>query len=81
MKVRKKGVIILPKRLREAIGVNEGEEVIVDVVGDRLILRALKPKVVDVNPEIVEKILSEEYSLESRRYARMISSGKTGPRR
>ena len=78
LKVRKKGIIILPKRLREAIGIDEGGEVIVDVVGDRLVLRALKPKVVDVDPEVVKKLLREEYCLERKRYVRMISSEKAG---
>ncbi len=76
LKVRKKGIIILPKKLREAVGIDEGGEVIVDVVDDKLILKALKPKVVDVDPEVVEKILREEYGLEEERYVRMISSGK-----
>ena len=77
LRIRKKGIIILPKRLREAIGVDEGDEVIADVVGDKLVLRALKPRVVDVDPEVVEKFLREEYSIERKRYTRMISSGKT----
>ena len=32
MKVRRKGVIILPKKLMEALGVGEGDEVIVEVI-------------------------------------------------
>jgi antitoxin MazE len=76
LKVHRKGIIVLPKRLREALGINEGDEVIAEVVGDKLVLRALKPKVVDIDPRIVEEILQEEYSLERNRYARMISSGE-----
>ena len=67
LKVHKNGIIILPKRLRESIGIDEGSEVMVDIAGDKLILRALKPKVVDVNPEVVENILREEYNLERKR--------------
>ncbi len=78
LKVLKKGVIILPKKLREAVGIDEGGEVIVDVVGDRLVLRALKPRVVDVDPRIVDELLREEYSLETKRYGGMISSEKAG---
>ena len=74
LKVRKKGIIILPKKLREAIGVDEGGEVVVDAVGDKLIIRALKPKVVDVDPEVVDELLREELILERSRYERMFSS-------
>ncbi|MEL9908032.1 MAG: AbrB/MazE/SpoVT family DNA-binding domain-containing protein [Desulfurococcus sp.] len=72
LKVRKKGIIILPKKLREALGVDEGDEVIVEVVGEELVMRALKPRIVDVDPEIAERLLREEYDLERGRYARMI---------
>ncbi len=78
MRVRRKGVIILPKRLREAVGIDEGSEVVAEVVGDRLILRALKPRVVDVDPELIEELLREEYDLEGRRYWRMVSGGGAG---
>jgi len=75
LKVRRKGIIILPKRLRETIGINEGEEVVAEILQDRLILRALKPMVVDVDPEVVDELLREEQSVERRRYARMASHG------
>ena len=80
LKVRKKGVIILPKVLRETIGVDEGDEVIVEADRDKLVLRALKPRIVDVDPGIVEEFLREEYELEKKRYTRMISSGETSSR-
>ena len=72
LRVRKKGIIILPKRIREALGIDEGDEVIVEVNDGELIMRALKPEVVDVDPKLVEKILREEYELEKKRYMRMI---------
>ena len=78
LKVHRKGVIILPKKLREIVGINEEEEVVIDAIGNQLILRALKPKVVDIDPEVVEKILREEYDLEKNRYSKMISNEKTG---
>lgn len=77
LKVRKKGIIILPKRLREVLGVDEGDEIIVEVADRKLVMRALKPRVVDVDPEIVERLLREEYDLERSRYMRMISYGET----
>lgn len=78
LKVRRKGVIVLPKRLREALGVNEGDNVIVEVVGEKLIMRALKPRVVDVDQEVLEKLLREEYDMERSRYTRMVLGGETG---
>jgi hypothetical protein len=47
--------------------VREGE-VIAEVVGDKVILRALRPRVVDINPEFVEELLREEYELEKNKY-------------
>ena len=79
LKVRRKGIIILPKRLREAVGISEGDEVVVEVVGNELVMRALKPRVVDVDPELVERFLREEYDLERDRYTRLVRSGKAGP--
>ena len=81
LKVRRKGVVILPKRIREALGVSEGEEVVVEVLGDKLVMRALKPLVVDVSPELVERVLREERDFEEPRYSRMIRRGEAGPRR
>lgn len=78
LKIGKKGVLVLPKRLREVIGLVEGGEVLVEVEGDRLVLKALKPKVVDIDPVLVEELLREEYGLENSRYRRMVSSGETG---
>lgn len=78
LKIGKKGVLVLPKRLREVIGLVEGGEVLVEVKGDRLVLKALKPKVVDIDPVLVEELLREEYGLENSRYRRMVSSGETG---
>lgn len=73
LKIRRKGIVILPKKLREALGVGEGDEIVAEVAGNRLILRALKPKVVDVDPELVKELLREEYDLERSRYGRMVS--------
>jgi AbrB family looped-hinge helix DNA binding protein len=74
LKIRKKGVLILPKRLREAVGLEEGDDVVVEVVGDGLVLRALKPKVVDVDPKFVEELLREEDRFEEQRLRRMLQS-------
>jgi AbrB family looped-hinge helix DNA binding protein len=71
LKIRRKGILILPKKLREAVGFEEGDEVIAEVVGDSLVLRALKPKVVDVDPKFVEELLEGEDKFEEHRYKRV----------
>ena len=76
LKIRRKGILILPKKLREAVGFEEGDEVIVEVIGDSLVLRALKPKMVDVDPKLVEKLLREEDKFEEQRFRRMLQSGE-----
>lgn len=42
-KVSKKSQIVIPKEIRETANISEGDELIIDVEGDRVILRA-KPK-------------------------------------
>ncbi len=78
LKVRRKGILILPKKLREAIGVDEGDDVITEVKGDKLILWVLKPKVVDVDPVYIDKLLREEYEVEKKKYEGMFRYGETG---
>jgi len=47
LRVGKKGYIILPKSLREAIGIDEGDEVVVEV-RDGIVLKPVR-KSIDVN--------------------------------
>ena len=70
LRIGKKGVLILPKKLRENLKVAEGDELLAEVSEGVLILRPFKPKIVDVDPSLVEKILSEEGELERRRARR-----------
>ena len=42
-RVSKKSQIVIPKEIRETVGIIEGDELIVDVEGDRVILK-VKPK-------------------------------------
>ncbi|MDK6028885.1 hypothetical protein QPL79_05870 [Ignisphaera sp. 4213-co] len=44
----------------------------------KVVIKALKPRVVDINPEVVEEVLSEEQRVEVNKYKRMISSGELG---
>jgi antitoxin MazE len=64
LRVRRKGVIILPKKLREALGIEEGDQLIADIRDNVLILRPLKPRVVDVDPSLIDELLEEEARLE-----------------
>lgn len=59
VRVRRKGVIILPKALRERVGIEEGGEVVAEVVGGSIVLKPLKPRVVDVDVEKVREIVRE----------------------
>jgi len=80
LKIRRKGVVILPKRLREALGVKEGDEVVAEVVDDKIIMRPLKPKVVKIEPGFVDEIFMEELELERRKHRRLIGDEETGSR-
>jgi len=64
LKVRKKGVVILPKKLRTKAGIEEDSEVIAEIKGNEVLLRPLKPVVVRVDWTAVEKILYEEDKIE-----------------
>ena len=59
LKVRKNGAIFLPKGLRDALGIGEGDELVAEVVDGKLVARPLRPKVVDVDPGLVERLLRE----------------------
>jgi len=64
LKVRKKGVVILPKELRARAGIEEDSEVIAEIKGNEVLLRPLKPVIVRVDWAAVEKILHEEDKVE-----------------
>lgn len=71
LKVRKKGVLILPKPLREAAGIGEGE-VFVEAKEGEIVIKPLKPRVVDIDPQIVEELFSEESDLEEEKFKRIL---------
>ena len=78
LRVRKKGVLILPKKLREASGISEDSEVIVEARENTLIIKPLKPPtIVGVDPELVEKLLSEEHVVEKRKYNEILGGNST----
>ena len=68
LKIRKKGIVILPKKIREEIGLNEGDTVLVETRGGEIVFKPLKPIIVDVPEELVDKLLEEEVALEQGKY-------------
>ena len=80
LKVRKKGILILPKEIREKAGIEEDSEVLVEAKNNSIIIKPLKPKVVKVDPEIIEELLREEYALEERKYEEIIRNLKASSR-
>ncbi len=74
LRVRKKGILILPKKLREEVGLREGDEVVVETRDNTIIMKPLRPLIVDVDPKLVDEILKEEYRLEEERYKGMLES-------
>ncbi|MGC9097075.1 MAG: AbrB/MazE/SpoVT family DNA-binding domain-containing protein [Infirmifilum sp.] len=66
LRIRKKGVLILPKSLREAAGIEEGE-VLAEARDGVIVLRPFKLKEVEVDRRIVDELLREEGGLERRK--------------
>ena len=67
IKLRKKGVIILPKDVREKLDIKENDILLGEIEGGKLVLRPLKPKIVRVDPKVVEEALKEEEEAERRK--------------
>lgn len=59
LKVGRKGYIILPKAVREAVGIDEGDEVIVEI-RDGILLKPVKRR---INSEELKKNLREHVRL------------------
>uniref|UniRef100_A0A7J3X7B6 AbrB family transcriptional regulator n=1 Tax=Thermofilum pendens TaxID=2269 RepID=A0A7J3X7B6_THEPE len=67
LRVRRKGVIILPKALRAAAGIEEESEVVAEAGPGVVVLKPLKLREVDIDPEVVERVLREEGEAEARK--------------
>ena len=67
MKVRKKGVIILPKELRIRAGIEENSEVIAEIVDNGVLLRPLKLVTVRFDEKVIDEMLSLEKEVEERK--------------
>jgi len=74
LKVRGKGAIILPKELRLRAGIEENSIVLAEITEKGVLLRALKPITVRVDPAVIEGILSEEGRLEEEKLREIIEN-------
>lgn len=77
MKVRRKGVIILPKELRLRAGIEENSIVLAEITEKGVLLRALKPITVRVDPAVIEGIISEEGRLEEEKLREIIDNTRS----
>jgi len=67
LRVGRKGYIILPKAVREAVGIDEGDEVIVEI-GDGIVLKPVKKRVdVEKLKESLRKHVEKLKTLPERR--------------
>ena len=67
IRIGKKGVIVIPVEVREALGINEGSLLSLELAEDKIILKPLKPLRVRLGKrvqEIVREVKREELELE-----------------
>jgi len=72
IKVGKKGVIVIPKKFREKLEIEEGSRVTITLTEDSIIIKPLRPKIVDVDPKTVEKIIAESRAREEKKYEEIL---------
>lgn len=71
LKVGRKGVVILPKVLRQAAGIGEGE-VLAEAGPGFVVLKPLKPREVDVDRSLIEQLLREEVEAEGEKLRELL---------
>ncbi len=67
VRVGKKGVVVIPVEVREALGIGEGSLLSLDVAGSAIVLRPLRPLRVRLGSraqEVVRDAKGEELELE-----------------
>lgn len=69
--MRKKGVLILPKSVREAAGIDEGE-IIAEAREGEIVLKPFRLREVEIDPKIADQILKEEDELERRKISAIL---------
>ncbi|RLE88591.1 MAG: AbrB family transcriptional regulator [Thermoprotei archaeon] len=75
VKVGRKGVIVIPKALRELVGIEEKSLVILGVEKGKIVIKPLKVVRVEATKKarrVLEEALSEEYRLEEEKARRII---------
>ena len=60
LRIDRRDILRLSKQLMREVDLKEGDEVIVEVKDNTLIIKPLKPKIVDIDMEIIEHLLREE---------------------
>jgi len=81
-RVSRKGVVVIPKALREEAGIREGDLVVVKRVEDKIVIEPLERNLtlVTVDPGLVDRILreadEEERRLEAEKLRRVFGAGK-----
>ena len=66
-RIGKKGVIVIPKGIREALGIEEGSSVIIDIREGEIVITPFTPKRVELGgraSRILREIREEEFKLE-----------------
>lgn len=69
LKVREKGIIIIPKAIRDEAGIKEGDEVIAEADKETIILRKFSLLRVRIERNIIDELIREDLLLEERKYA------------
>ncbi len=67
VKIGKKGVVVIPKALRELFNIKEDDEVVMEALNNSIIIKPIKPRVVDVDPSLAEKCYEERRRWVNRR--------------
>jgi len=73
-----KGQVVIPKEIREEIGLREGDEVIVELRGDEIVIRKISPPTesyteyyIKTHSQKLEKEINVEKLLEEERIERI----------
>ncbi len=75
-RVGKKGVIVIPKAMRERIGICDGSLVIIECGDGEIIIRPLKVtrvKFTNKIRDLADNLLSEEYVLEEMKFNELLN--------
>ena len=66
VKLYSKGIVVIPKAIRDAVGVGEGDTLVVEATREAIVLRPLRPKRIKLGGrvrDILRRIREEEIKL------------------